>query len=278
MKIFGLLQCAGAVVALAIVSACGSASPVAPSPATLHASYVGRTLFINGRPVAAQRLNPLPRYAELVPDKKSKSKDYEYIFSEYDTYASMFDYPPTTKQVGQITGAGGQGCTNVLYGYGKGIIWNPGRQNDTIVEYQVPSNKVLRTLTVPYTYTSSCSMDTSGDLAIGVLLGNSYNGGGQVIIFKQAEGSGKVYNTPLNKEYFSGYDPSGNLFADGLDANYSFQLVELPKGKSKAVTIRTSNAPCNFPAPCSGTARTYRCSISRRAKRISTKSVERPPR
>ena len=241
----GLLKRGGAVVALVIVSACGSGSTVAPSAATFNATYVGRTLFVNGRPVAAARLNPLPRYAELVPDK-SRSENYEYIFNYYGTYASIFDYPKSVQQIGQINGAGGQGCTNVLYGYGKKIVWNPGRTNDLIDEYKVP-NKLLKTLSLNYTFTSSCAMNTSGDLAVGILLGNSYGAGGQVVIFKNAAGSGTVYNTPLTKEYFDGYDPSGNLFADGFGSSSSnFALVELPKGSSKFVTIKTSNSP-EFP-------------------------------
>jgi hypothetical protein len=64
----GLLKCAGAVVALAIVSACGSASTVAPSAASPNVTHVGNTLFLHGQPITAARLNPLPRYAELVPD------------------------------------------------------------------------------------------------------------------------------------------------------------------------------------------------------------------
>ena len=241
----GLLKCGGAVVALAIVSACGSGSAAAPSAATLNATYVGRTLFVNGRPVTAARLNPLPRYAELVPDK-SKSKNYEYIINYYGTYASIFDYPKSVQQIGKINGAGGQGCTNVLYGYGKKIIWNAGRTNDLISEYEVP-DKLIKTLSLDYTFTSSCAMNTSGDLAVGVLLGNSYGPGGQVVIFKNAAGSGKVYNTPLTKEYFDGYDPSGNLFADGFGSSSSnFALVELPKGSSKFVTVKTSNSP-DFP-------------------------------
>jgi hypothetical protein len=247
----GLLKCGGAVVALVIVSACGSAlrqqgdMPIAPSAATFNATYVGKTLFVNGRPVTAARLNPLPRYAELVPDK-SKSTNYEYIFNTYGSYASIFDYPKSTAEIGQINGAGGQGCTNVLYGYGKKIIWNAGRTKDLITEYEVPK-KPLKTLSLNYMYTSSCAMNTSGDLAVGVLLGNSYSPGGQVVIFKNAAGSGTVYNTPLSKEYFDGYDPSGNLFADGFDSSsYGFALVELPKGSSKFVTIKTSNSP-QFP-------------------------------
>ena len=69
---------------------------VAPSATMLNATYVGRTLFVNGRPVTAARLNPLPRYAELVPDK-SKAKNYEYIFNYYGTYAGIFDYPKSTR-------------------------------------------------------------------------------------------------------------------------------------------------------------------------------------
>ena len=76
-------------------------------------------------------------------------------------------------------------------------------------------------------------MNTSGDLAVGVLLGNSYGPGGQVVIFKNATGSGTVYNTPLAKEYFDGYDPSGNLFADGFGSSSNFVLVELPKGSKQ---------------------------------------------
>ena len=242
-----ILQCAGAFVAVAIVSACATNSPAVPQGAGLNASYVGKMLFLNGRPTTAAGLNPLPSYSRLVPLKKSMSKDYEYIFNTYGTYAGIFDYPKSAAMIGKIKGLGGQGCTNVLYGYGKGIFWNAGRTNNLITEYKVGSNKVLKTLSLSYMYTSSCAMNTSGDIAIGVLLGNS-SYGGQVAVFKNASGSGTVYQTPLGEEYFDGYDPSGNLFADGfaLGGSGSFMLVELPKGSSKAIAIKTSNSP-EFP-------------------------------
>jgi hypothetical protein len=245
----GLLKCAGAVVALVILSACGSAlrqdMAISPSAATLNATYVGRTLFVNGSPVTAARLNPLPSYSTILPDRHKSSKNFEYVISYYGTYASIFDYPKSLAQIGMINGAGGQGCTNVLYGYGKKIIWNPGRTNELINEYRVP-NTLIRSLSLDYKFTSSCAMNAGGDLAIGILLGNSYGPGGQVVIFKNATGSGTVYNTPLAKEYFDGYDSSGNLFADGLTGASSFGLVELPEGSSKFVSIKTSNAP-QFP-------------------------------
>ncbi|HEX3368625.1 MAG TPA: hypothetical protein VHS56_03535, partial [Candidatus Cybelea sp.] len=52
--------------------------------------------------------------------------------------------------------------------------------------------------------------------------------------------------TPLSKEYFNGYDSIGNLFADGFGPSYNVLLVELPKGSSKFITIKTSNSP-GFP-------------------------------
>lgn len=244
----GLLKLAGAAAVIAMASACAGplsqgngGTAVSPSAPAFKTSYSGKTLFVNGRPTTAARLSPLPRFAQLVPDKKS-SKDYEYIINYYGTYASMFNYPKSTQMVGQLNGAGGQGCTNVLYGYGKKIIWNAGRTGDLITEYQVPSNKVLKTLYLPYTFTSSCAMNTSGDIAVGVLLGNYYGDGGQVVVFKNASGSGNAYNTPLTREYFNGYDSSGNMFADGFDSSSNFGLVELPKGSSKFVSIKTSNS------------------------------------
>jgi hypothetical protein len=243
----GLLKCAGAVVALTIVSACSgasSASSVAPSAAMPDRTYVENTLFVHGRPVTAASLNPTPRFAQLVPEA-AKSKNYEYIFNSYQSYASIFNYPKSTSMIGQIQGAGGQGCTNVLYGYGKSTFWNAGRTNDVMTEYKVPS-KQIKTLPVGYDYTSSCAMNTDGDLAVGVILSDTFGAGGQEVIYKNASGKGKVYNTPLYKAYFAGYDPKGNLYADGENTSYGFQLVELAKGKSKAVTITTSNTP-NFP-------------------------------
>src|SRR5579862_8402340 len=244
MNSTGLVKYAGALLALAILSACGGDlrqsqgdSAVPPSTAGRNVRYVGRMLYVNGRPVTAARLSPMPRYATIVPDHRGKKK-YEYVFNYYETYASIFDYPKGVAQVGSIYGDGGQGCTNVLYGYGKKIMWNVGGQNQ-ITEYKVPDTPI-KTLSVTYSFPTSCAMNTSGDLAVGIFF-ESGAGGGDVVIFKNASGSGTVYSTPLDAEYFDGYDNQGNLFADGF-TNSNFGLVELPKGSSKFETITTSNA------------------------------------
>jgi hypothetical protein len=242
MNTTGVAKYAAALIALAVSSACGGGSAVAPSTAAFDTGYIGRTLTVNGRPVTAARANPNapPRYATIVPDRHAKASTYEYVIGYYGTYASIFDYPTSKKQIGTINDVGGQGCTNVLYGYGKKTFWIVAGADD-ITEYQVP-DKSIKKLSVSYSSIgspSSCAMDSSGDLAVGILYGS---GGGDVVIFRNASGTGAVYTTPLDEEFFDGYDNQGNLFADGFTSDRSgFELIELPKGSSKFQAITTSN-------------------------------------
>jgi hypothetical protein len=220
---------------------------MAPSTAALTGTYVGKTLFVSGRPVTAARLSAMPSYATMIPNHQTMvpdhhSKKFEYIFNYYGSYASIFDYPKSVAQIGSIYGDGGQGCTNVLYGYGKKFFWNVGGPTQ-ITEYEVPQ-KPIKTLSVTYDFPSSCAMNTSGDLAVGILYGTTTSdSGGQVVIFKNGSGSGTVYTTPLDEEFFDGYDSKGDLFADGFTGDRSgFALVELAKGRKTFKTITTSNA------------------------------------
>ncbi|MFY9740036.1 MAG: hypothetical protein WAK11_13455 [Candidatus Cybelea sp.] len=237
MNTAGFVKCAGALLALAICSACGGAA--------LNGTYVGSALSANERPVTAERVSPLPRYATIVPDRHAKSKTFEYVINDYGSYASIFDYPKSVQQIGTLNGVGGQGCTNVLYGYGKKTFWIVAGP-DQIEEFSVPQKR-LKTLSIPDSFPTSCAMDTSGDLAVGVYDGSASVSGGDVVIFKNASGSGTVYSTPLDEEFFDGYDTQGNLFADGFTGYRSgFALVELPKGSTKFETIKTSNT-VDFP-------------------------------
>jgi len=242
MNTTGLVKYTGALVALSICSACGGGSAVAPSNAALDGAYTGRTFSVNGRLVTAAHpnLSALSRYATIVPDRHAKSKYFEYIINDYGTFAGIFDYPKSDAQIGKITNVGGQGCTNVLYGYGKKTFWIVAGPSQ-IAEYKVPQ-KLLKTLSVSVGNPSSCAMDTSGDLAVGILYNpSSGSGGGDIVIFPHASGSGTVYTTPLIEEYFDGYDNQGNLFADGFNGSDNFELIELPKGSSTFEKITPSN-------------------------------------
>jgi hypothetical protein len=250
MNTTGFMKYAGAVIALAACSACAGGSggsAVTPSNAAGDGGHIARMAYLNGRPVTAARpnLNGATRYPTILPDlgAGAKTKYFDYIINVYGSYASIFNYPTGKKQIGTLDDVGGQGCTNVLFGYGKKIVWIVAAYNQ-ITEYSVPT-KPIKTLSISdTTMPSSCAMDTSGDLAVGLLDGPSE---GDVVIFKKATGSGTFIKTPLIEEFFDGYDNKGNLFFDGFGrGNYAFQLAEIPKGSKTAVAITTSNT-VNFP-------------------------------
>lgn len=239
MRTTDFVKYAGALVALAICSACAGGSTVVPSSAASNIEYTNGMAFVGGRPVTAARpnLSALPRYTTILPDRFPKLlRTFEYIINDYGSYASIFNYPKSDKQIGSITNVGGQGCTNVLYGYGNRTFWIVAADN-AITKFSV-LKKPLRMLSDSVGMPSSCAMNTTGDLAVGILAGS---GAGDVVIYKQAKGPGTAMTTGLDKEYFDGYDNNGNLFADGFISNAGFGLVELPKGGKAFRRITTSN-------------------------------------
>ena len=230
----GLSIHGGTLAALALLSACYGPT-TSPSISGLDVRSSGKTLFVNGRPVAAERVSPGLRYAAIHPDARSNSRSFEYVGNLYYNDIAIFNYPKTNQQIGTIGNAGGAECADALYGYGKKYFWVVDGYNK-IQEYEVV-RKPIKTLSVPYSYPDSCAMDTSGDLAVGIIDGS---GRGTVVIFKGASGSGIAIPTPSSSVYFLGYDNRGNLFADGFDSGGKFALAELPKG-GKFETITTSN-------------------------------------
>lgn len=244
MSTTGFVKYTSALVALAICSACsgaGTGSAVAPSHTTPSVQYKGGTAFVHGRPVTAARpnLNAPAHYPEIVldPTAKTKTKNFDYIINDYGSYASVFNYPKSNKQIATVTNVGGQGCTNVLNGYGKNIVWIIAGA-DQISEYSAP-NTLVKSLSVNAdSFPSSCAMNTDGDLAVGILAGPNT---GSMVVFKKAKGSGTIIKTPLVQEFFDGYDDKGNLFFDGYNENYEFQLAEIPKGGKMGQPITISN-------------------------------------
>ena len=124
---------------LAAFSACSGSTVVAASTTTANVGYIGDVVSMNRGPVATElpNLNAAHRYVPLFPDQLAtrEAKDYEYIINQYGSYATIFDYPAGDKQIGTITNVGGQGCTNVLYGYGKKTFWIVAGENQ-IMEFQ----------------------------------------------------------------------------------------------------------------------------------------------
>lgn len=219
----GFVRYALALVALATCSACGG---------TLRQSQDGMGIM----PSSVARESGYSDRAN-VAGSDGGSKIFEYIVDNYGSYASIFDYPKSLKQIGKIQNVGGQACTNALNGYGKHIFWIVAG-SDQITEYAVPKTPI-KTLSVPANeMPSSCALDPAGDLVVGILSGMH---SGDLVIFKNASGSGTDVSTPLSREYFEGYDNQGNLFFDGISRASASQLDEMPKGGTKIKTITTSN-------------------------------------
>ena len=114
----------------------------------------------------------------------------------------------------------------------KGDVWVVNNSSASLVEYKHGGKTPIATL-YGISFPIGCSVDpTTGDLAV-ANYGNGSYGGGDVSIFAHAKGTPKVYTDSQIPHFnFCGYDPKGNLYADGTDATQSvFHFAELPKGK-----------------------------------------------
>jgi len=78
--------------------------------------------------------------------------------------------------------------------------------------------------------------------------GISY-GGGAVSIFAHAKGTPEVYtDSEIPHFNFCGYDPKGNLHADGTDASQTeFHFAELPKGEKTFENITLTGGSIYYP-------------------------------
>jgi hypothetical protein len=106
-----------------------------------------------------------------------------------------------------------------------------------IFEYAHGGKTPIATLKAAAKNPSGCSVDlNNGNLAVTTQGSGS---GGNVAIYAHARGTPKTYTDPSLYEYFyCGYDNAGNLFVEGLTpTTFTFQLAELPNGKSKFTNI-----------------------------------------
>jgi hypothetical protein len=145
----------------------------------------------------------------------------------------MYDYPSGT-HVGGISGFGGAAglCVNPT-----GDVWVVDSTGSKVVEYAHGSKIPMAQLTVGGMDILGCAVDpVNGNLAVTDLGGPS--GGGGVWIFAGGEGTPTFHRVPsISFAYFCAYDPSGDLFIDGLDKKFAFELAEIPAGQSKLETI-----------------------------------------
>jgi hypothetical protein len=159
----------------------------------------------------------------------AKAQDLLYVSDDGANAVYVYTYPAGISagkltKLAQPTGL----CTDT-----RADVWVVQSASSSVTEFAHAGTKPIRTLKVGGADSLlSCSVDpTNGDLA--VTDRGSSTGGGSIWVYAHAKGIPKNYRDPkVSFAYFDGYDLEGDLFIDGLDANYAFKLAELPNGAS----------------------------------------------
>ncbi len=221
------------------LTGCGSAPPAPPGAFLLNTA--------GGLPSAGVlplHYRPSPGRSWMSPDA-AKTKDLLYVSNLNSGKVNVYSYPDD-KQVGTIKGNydGPDGiCVDK-----KNDIWVVNNSDASLVEYKHGGTTPIATLTgilLPI----GCSVDpTTGDLAV-TNYGVSSYGGGTVSIFAHAKGTPKVYtDSEIPHFNFCGYDPKGNLYADGTSSDEEgFFFAELPKGGKTLKNITLTGGTIYYP-------------------------------
>ncbi len=165
----------------------------------------------------------------------AKSGSLLYVSDTESGDVYVFKYPKGTP-AGTLTGLidpGGE-CVDAK---GNVFVANTGGSN--VIEYAHGETAPVATLKDPGYFPIGCAVDPkTGNLAV-TNFSSSSSGSGNIVIYKHAKGKPGKPLTDANTPQFllCGYDPSGNLYADGLTGASGFSLDELPAGKNALVPI-----------------------------------------
>jgi hypothetical protein len=169
--------------------------------------------------------------ARVMPDRRPERFGY---ISNFDSGQVLVFEFPSGKSLGAIsTGTEPQGeCTK-----GRATWWVAASGSGEVEEFKVGGTTPIKALSVTAGEPVYCSVDgTTGDLAV-----TSLALAGDIVIFKDASGSGKEIADGLTETGAEAYDDKGDLFVIGAIGSAS-ALVELPAGSSTFERITLPNA------------------------------------
>lgn len=194
-----------------------------------------------GTPAQSGALAPAMR-SWMAPD--AAAHDLLYV-SDDAGVVYVFTYP-TGKLVGTIAGLDGPAglCTD-----GKGDVFVTNTSGGYILEYAHGGHNPIGTLLDFGAFPDGCAVDpVTGNLAVTNFATNPSQSAGNVAIYPNAQGSPTFYTAKGFNEYlFCGYDASGNLLVDGVNAaTTQTEIAELPSGGSSLVNI-TLHATIAYP-------------------------------
>ena len=177
------------------------------------------------------------------PRAGSASQPLLYISDSGNDAVRVYSYPAGTPvaTIGSLNDPSGV-CTD-----GAGDVWVVESGSSKILKFAHGGTKPIARLSAGGAQDLyGCAVDpVTGDLAVADLGGAA--GPGSVWLYINASGKPKNYRSiHLRTVYFCAYDAQGNLFFDGVNRGYTFQLVELPKGSSSPRPIAL-NGSVGFP-------------------------------
>jgi hypothetical protein len=167
----------------------------------------------------------------MTPDRRPQT--FGYISNFLGSQVLVFEFPSGKSRGTISTGAEPQGeCTE-----GRGTWWVGASGSGEVEEFKVGGTTPVKTLSVTAGEPLFCSVDKStGDLAVTTL-----PVAGDIVIFKDASGSGKEIRDGLTETSAAAYDDKGDLFVIG-SIDSAGALVELPARGSTFERITLPNS------------------------------------
>jgi hypothetical protein len=162
--------------------------------------------------------------------REAASHDLLYVTDVGANEVFVYTYPQGSL-VGTLTGFNSpiRACSD-----GSGNVFITNSNSQQILKYAHGGTKSIGTYRDSGFLPVDCSVDpTSGTLAA-TNYSTTGSNTGSVAIYAGGKGRPAIYHAANVQAYlFCTYDGAGNLFVDGLNDNYDFVLIELPKGAKK---------------------------------------------
>ena len=228
---FDFRRAFGVFVAIGMLASCGGSQPAVRSSSALDAPYAISGALPQGVTANGGRGH-----------RAAGSGDLLYVTTDVNVFFAVNYKTGKRQQVSYMNyGAGGGDCTdsggNVFIAASEGSPSVGG----FIFKFAHGGTAPLATLSDGSYYPTGCAVDpTTGNLAVSNDATPNCNGGGDLAVYPDAQGSPISYTDPGFQCFLGAtYDNDGDLFIGGMGygSGHLFVLAELPNGGSALTDI-----------------------------------------
>jgi hypothetical protein len=225
---------------VATQTGCTTTNNALPPATNASVPSVERTAVRSGHPRA--------HVSYIEPNAKDGALLYiaDYVASVVQIYSY-----PSAKPVGML---GGLSHPEGMCVDASANVWIANAGSSQITEYAHGATKPTKTLNDPGYFPVSCAVNPkTGDLIVGNVFSTRNSGPGSLAVYKNAGGTPTLYDTRsagFYSIYFLAFDPAGNLFFDGTDAQPSdgqFVYGEVAKNSQTVKALALTGASIGFP-------------------------------